>query len=119
MSREYDNLIKSINRKPNRRAEIKVENTEDEGDLATISHGQRPALQLARRRFRTIEIYPGSHEGAGDPLLRVGLDRFVRVLILESRAPINNQYVVFTDETSGHCSSDIVGVVPTGFQFVF
>src|SRR2546426_4916607 len=44
-------------------------------------------------------------------ILRVGLDRFVRVLILESRAPINNQYVVFTDETSGHCSSDIVGVV--------
>src|SRR3989454_11537791 len=44
-------------------------------------------------------------------ILRVGLDSFVRVLILESRAPINNQYVVFTDETSGYCSSDIVGVV--------
>ncbi len=38
LSREYDNLIKSINRNRIAAQEIKVENTEDEGDLATISH---------------------------------------------------------------------------------
>ena len=37
LSREYDNLIKSINRNRIAAQEIKVENTEDEGDLATMT----------------------------------------------------------------------------------
>src|SRR5438128_11722914 len=38
LSKEYDNPIRSINRNRIAAQEIKVENTEDEGDLATISH---------------------------------------------------------------------------------
>jgi RNA polymerase-binding transcription factor len=40
LSSEYENLIKSINRSRRAADEIKVENTEDEGDLATISHNR-------------------------------------------------------------------------------
>src|SRR5881296_3489953 len=38
LSSEYESLIKSINRSRLAAKEIKLENTEDEGDLATISH---------------------------------------------------------------------------------
>ena len=38
LSNEYENLIKSINRNRLAAEEIKIENTEDEGDLASISH---------------------------------------------------------------------------------
>ena len=38
LSKEYENLIKSINRSRLAAEEIKLENTEDEGDLAAISH---------------------------------------------------------------------------------
>jgi hypothetical protein len=38
VSSEYENLVKSINRSRLAAKEIKLENTEDEGDLATISH---------------------------------------------------------------------------------
>jgi DnaK suppressor protein len=38
LSSEYENLIKSINRSRLAAKEIKLENTEDDGDLATISH---------------------------------------------------------------------------------
>src|SRR5213594_2142069 len=56
LSREYDNLIKSINRNRIAAQEIKVENTEDEGDLATISHDRDLLYNLhevgfARLRF--------------------------------------------------------------------
>ena len=40
LSREYENLEKSINHSRLAAEEIKVENTEDEGDLATISHNE-------------------------------------------------------------------------------
>ena len=33
--------------------------------------------------------------------------------------PARFETVVFTDETSGHCSGDIIGVVSYRFQFVF
>ena len=56
LSREYDNLIKSINRSRLAAQDIKVENTEDEGDLATISHERDVLYNLhesdyARLRF--------------------------------------------------------------------
>jgi DnaK suppressor protein len=38
LSSEYESLLKSINRSRLAAQEIKFENTEDEGDLATISH---------------------------------------------------------------------------------
>ena len=58
LSTEYENLIESNNR--NRRAaeEITVENTEDEGDLATISHNRDLLYNLHEgsfARLRSIE----------------------------------------------------------------
>src|SRR5437867_4262113 len=56
LSREHDNLMKSINRNRIAAQEIKVENTEDEGDLATIIHDKDLLYNLhevgfARLRF--------------------------------------------------------------------
>jgi hypothetical protein len=59
---EYENLIKSINRSRLAAETIKLENTEDEGDLATISHEREFLYDLARKRFRAVEIHPGSHQ---------------------------------------------------------
>jgi RNA polymerase-binding transcription factor DksA len=44
---EYQKLIRSINRNRLAEEEIKLENTEDEGDLATISHN-RALIQSSR-----------------------------------------------------------------------
>jgi hypothetical protein len=44
LSSEYENLIKSINRSRLAAKEIKLENTEDEGDLATIQPRKRHPL---------------------------------------------------------------------------
>ena len=56
LSLEYEKLIKSINRNRVAAEEIKMENTEDEGDLATISHDKELLYNLhegdsARMRF--------------------------------------------------------------------
>ena len=53
---EYEKLIKSVNRNRAAAEEIKMENTEDEGDLATISHNKELLANLhesdsARLRF--------------------------------------------------------------------
>jgi len=53
LSREYDNLIKSVNRNRIAAQEIKVENTEDEGDLATISHDKDLLYNLHEGRSKT------------------------------------------------------------------
>jgi len=46
LSSEYEHLIKSINRSRLAAKEIKLENTEDEGDLATISHERDLLINL-------------------------------------------------------------------------
>ena len=46
LSSEYEHLIKSINRNRLAAKEIKLENTEDEGDLAVISHERDLLLNL-------------------------------------------------------------------------
>ena len=46
LSLEYEKLIKSINRNRVAAEEIKMENTEDEGDLATISHDKELLYNL-------------------------------------------------------------------------
>jgi DnaK suppressor protein len=56
LSADYESLIKSINRNRTATEEITVENTEDEGDLATISHERELLYNLhegdyARVRF--------------------------------------------------------------------
>ena len=58
LSSEYENLIKSINRSRLAAKEIKLENTEDEGDLATISHDRDILYNLHETdytRLRYIE----------------------------------------------------------------
>ena len=54
LSGVYQNLIKSINRNRCAAEEIKVENTEDEGDLATISHNKELLYSLHESDFQRL-----------------------------------------------------------------
>jgi len=56
LSREYENLIKSINRNRMAAEEIKLENTEDEGDLATISHNKELLYNLHESDFMRLRF---------------------------------------------------------------
>ena len=60
LSNEYENLIKSINRNRLAAEQIKLENTEDEGDLATISHDRELLYHLHEsdlvERFPALSI---------------------------------------------------------------
>ncbi|PYR84268.1 MAG: hypothetical protein DMG19_17125, partial [Acidobacteria bacterium] len=56
LPREYDNLIKSVNRNRIAAQEIKVENTEDEGDLATISHDKDLLYNLHEGGFARLRF---------------------------------------------------------------
>src|SRR3989441_9486979 len=56
LSSEYVNLIKSINRNRIAAQEIKVENTEDEGDLATISHDKDLLYNLHEGGFARLRF---------------------------------------------------------------
>ena len=56
MSTEYDKLIKSINRNRVAAEEIKMENTEDEGDLATISHDKALLSNLHEGAFASLRF---------------------------------------------------------------
>ena len=54
LSGVYQNLIKSINRNRLAAEDIKVENTEDEGDLATISHNKELLYSLHESDFQRL-----------------------------------------------------------------
>ena len=54
LSREYKNLINSINRNRLAAEQIKLENTEDEGDLATISHDRELLYHLHESDFQQL-----------------------------------------------------------------
>ena len=56
LSREYENLIKSINRNRMAAEEIKLENTEDEADRATISHNKVPLYNLHESDFMRLRF---------------------------------------------------------------
>src|SRR5260370_40404556 len=56
LSSEYENLIKSINRNRMAAAEIKQEETEDEGDLATISHNKELLYNLHESDFMRLRF---------------------------------------------------------------
>ena len=56
LSREYENLIKSINRNRMAAEEIKLENTEDEGDRATISHNKELLYNLHESDFMRLRF---------------------------------------------------------------
>jgi DnaK suppressor protein len=52
----YENLIKSINRHKQAVEEIQIENTEDEGDLATISHDRDLLYNLHEGGFERLRF---------------------------------------------------------------
>jgi DnaK suppressor protein len=54
LSSEYENLITSINRNRLAAEQIKLENTEDEGDLATISHDRELLYHLHESDFQRL-----------------------------------------------------------------
>jgi DnaK suppressor protein len=56
LSREYESLIKSINRKRFAAEEIKLEHTEDEGDLAAISHDRYLLYNLHEGGFTRLRL---------------------------------------------------------------
>jgi DnaK suppressor protein len=56
LSTEYENLIKSINRNRTAAEEIQLENTEDEGDLATISHNRDVLYNLHEGEFARLRL---------------------------------------------------------------
>jgi RNA polymerase-binding transcription factor len=56
LSSQYENLIKSINRSRLAAKEIKLENTEDEGDLATISHERELLYNLHESDFARLRF---------------------------------------------------------------
>ena len=56
LSMEHEKLIKSINRNRVAAEEIKVENTEDEGDLATISHDKDLLYNLHESDFARLRF---------------------------------------------------------------
>ena len=53
---EYDKLIKSTNRSRMAAEEIQLENTEDEGDLATISHDRDLLYNLHEGGFARLRF---------------------------------------------------------------
>ena len=56
LSKEYENLIKSINRSRLAAEEIQLENTEDEGDLAAISHDRDLLYNLHEGGFARLRF---------------------------------------------------------------
>lgn len=56
LSDEQENLVRSINRGRLAAAEIKVENTEDECDLATISHNRDLLYNLNEGDFERLRF---------------------------------------------------------------
>lgn len=59
LAKEYEELKKSINRSRLVAEEIKVEKTEDEGDLATINHARELFYNLQEgdlARLKSIEV---------------------------------------------------------------
>src|SRR5437762_11711221 len=51
---EYQKLIRSINRNRLAEEELKLENTEDQGDLATISHNKEVLYNLHESDFQRL-----------------------------------------------------------------
>jgi DnaK suppressor protein len=56
LTSEYENLIKGINRNGRAAEEIKLENTEDEGDLAVISHDKAVLYNLQEGGFARLRL---------------------------------------------------------------
>ena len=108
LSSEYENLIKSINRNRTAAEEIKLENTEDEGDLATISHDREILYNLheggfARLRF-IQEAIKALDRGQYGECVRCGKDINEKRLVAVPWATlcIGCQEEVEKDDLSSH-----------------
>ena len=55
LSEEYENLVRTLNRNREAEEEILVEKTEDEGDLALISHNKELLYNLHETDFRRLK----------------------------------------------------------------
>jgi DnaK suppressor protein len=55
LKQEYENLVKTLNRNRAAEEEILIEKTEDEGDLATISHNKELLYNLHESDFRRLK----------------------------------------------------------------
>src|SRR5258708_26266107 len=55
LTEEYQRLIRSISRNRLAEEEIQLENTEDEGDLATISHNKELLYNLHESDFQRLK----------------------------------------------------------------
>lgn len=55
LTEEYENLVRSLNRNREAEEEILLEKTEDEGDLALISHNKELLYNLAETDFRRLK----------------------------------------------------------------
>jgi len=55
LSGEYENLVKSVKRSQIAADEIRIEHTEDEGDLATISHDRDVLYNLHEGSFVRLQ----------------------------------------------------------------
>jgi DnaK suppressor protein len=55
LTEEYQKLVRSINRNRLAEEEITLENTEDEGDLATISHNKELLYNLHESDFQRLK----------------------------------------------------------------
>ncbi len=55
LSEEYENLVRTLNRNREAEEEILVEKTEDEGDLALISHNKELLYNLHESDFRRLK----------------------------------------------------------------
>jgi DnaK suppressor protein len=55
LTEEYENLVRSLNRNREAEEEIRLEKTEDEGDLALISHNKELLYNLAETDFRRLK----------------------------------------------------------------
>ena len=55
LSGEYENLVRALNRNREAEEEIRVERTEDEGDLAMMSHNKELLYNLHETEFRRLK----------------------------------------------------------------
>ena len=55
LSEEYENLVRALNRNREAEEEIRLEKTEDEGDLATMSHNKEILYNLHETDFRRLK----------------------------------------------------------------
>ena len=56
LMKEHENLLKSLERSQHSAEEIKLEKTEDEGDLASISHDRDVLLSLHEGSFARLQL---------------------------------------------------------------